>query len=142
MLLSVVNMRVQRVSSLLLNPAMRLFAAPAAKSAPPPKTAGAPEITISQLRETGYKNLLQTKVIDYTQFANPDLHGLKNKRATFTSFEDEINQHYTLEKTMPADRNSKRVGLMGYKIGMTHYWNKWGQIVPCTVLQVDRCQVT
>ena len=25
---------------------------------------------------------------------------------------------------------------------MTHFWNKWGQLVPCTVIQVDRCQVT
>ena len=34
------------------------------------------------------------------------------------------------------------MGLLGYKIGSTHFWNKWGQIVPCTVLQIDRCQVT
>ena len=142
MLLNVVNMRVQRV---LINPSMRLFAAaPAAKGAavPPKAQQGPPEVTITQLRETGFRNLMQTKIIDYAQFSNPELNGVKNKRATFGSFEDEINQHYTLEKTLPADRNSKRVGLLGYKIGMTHFWNKWGQIVPCTVLQIDRCQVT
>jgi large subunit ribosomal protein L3 len=22
---------------------------------------------------------------------------------------------------------------------MTHFWNKWGAIVPCTVIQIDRC---
>ena len=25
---------------------------------------------------------------------------------------------------------------------MTHFWNKWGAMVPCTVIQIDRCQVT
>jgi large subunit ribosomal protein L3 len=99
-------------------------------------------VTISQLRESGYKNFMQTKVIDYSQFANPDLHGISQKRRTFHSFEDQINEAFQLEKTLPADRNSKRVGLLGYKIGMTHFWNRWGQIVPCTVIQIDRCQVT
>ena len=45
-------------------------------------------------------------------------------------------------QTAATDRNSRRVGLTGFKVGMTHFWNKWGQIVPCTVIQVDRCQVT
>jgi len=59
MLLSVINMRVQRVSSLLINPTMRLFAAPAAKGAPPQsKAPQQTEVTMAQLRETGYKNLL------------------------------------------------------------------------------------
>lgn len=31
---------------------------------------------------------------------------------------------------------------MGYKIGMTHFWDKWGKLTPCTVIQVDRCQIT
>ena len=24
---------------------------------------------------------------------------------------------------------------------MTHFWDKWGAMVPCTVIQLDRCQV-
>jgi len=40
------------------------------------------------------------------------------------------------------DRNSKRVGLLGYKMGMTHIWDKWGKLTACSVIQVDRCQVT
>lgn len=30
---------------------------------------------------------------------------------------------------------------MGYKVGMTHFWDKWGKVVPCTIIQLDRCQV-
>jgi hypothetical protein len=86
--------------------------------------------------------LSQTKIFDYNTFAQPESHGLTNIRDTFTSFEDQINSHFTLEKTAPSNRESKRAGLLGYKVGMTHFWNKWGQIVPCTVIQIDRCQVT
>ncbi len=84
----------------------------------------------------------QTKVFDYTQFATPAMYGVKNHKNTFTSFEDNVNANFQLQPTAPQDRNSKRVGLIGYKVGMTHFWNKWGQIVPCTVIQIDRCQVT
>lgn len=37
---------------------------------------------------------------------------------------------------------SRRVGLLGYKVGCTHFWDKWGKLQPCTVIQIDRCQVT
>lgn len=37
---------------------------------------------------------------------------------------------------------SKRVGMLGFKIGMTHFWDRWGVFTPCTVVQIDRCQVT
>lgn len=34
---------------------------------------------------------------------------------------------------------SKRVGLLGYKVGMTSQWSKWGVKLPLTIIQVDRC---
>lgn len=126
---------------MLIQTPVRLFAAPAAKgAAPTPGNKGGPEpLTITQLQEIGYKNLQQTKIFDYNQFALPSVHGLTNKKSSFRSFEDQINTNFPLEQTAPSDRNSKRVGLLGYKIGMTHFWNKWGAIVPCTVIQIDRC---
>lgn len=39
------------------------------------------------------------------------------------------------------DVGSQRTGLLGYKVGMTCQWDKWGQQIPLTVVQVDRCQV-
>jgi len=62
-------------------------------------------------------------------------------RRFFKSYDKEINSQFILEPTFPLSRESKRVGLLGYKIGMTHYWDKWGVHVPCTVIQIDRCQV-
>jgi len=99
-------------------------------------------MSISDLHKLGLQNLQQTKLFDYAAIAQPNIHGVTNKRNSFGSFEDDINSQFNLQQTAPQDRNSKRVGLLGYKIGMTHFWNKWGQIVPCTVIQVDRCQVT
>ena len=69
--------------------------------------------------------------------------GVTGKQNTFRSFEDEINAQYAdLQMSEPASRESKRVGVIGTKIGMTHFWDKWGALVPCSVIQLDRCQVT
>ena len=78
--------------------------------------------------------MAQTKVFDYAAIAQPNRHGLTNNNKSFTSFEDKINQQYQIKQTAATDRDTRRVGLFGYKVGMTHFWNKWGQIVPCTVL--------
>lgn len=51
-------------------------------------------------------------------------------------------QYKDLQMSEPTSRASKRTGVLGYKIGMTHFWDKWGAMVPCTVIQLDRCQVT
>lgn len=126
-------------STLFMNQSMRCFAVAAAA----PVTAAPMEgFTISQLEKLGAENLQKNKIFDYNQFALPNVHGITNKQSSFRSFEDQINHNFQLEKTAPSTRNSKRAGVLGYKIGMTHFWNKWGQIVPCTVIQIDRCQVT
>ena len=86
--------------------------------------------TIKALELTGWENFQQTKSLDYTQMTN------------FRSFETEINSQFAIKKTEASTDLTKRTGLIGYKIGMTHFWNKWGKLTPCTVIQVDRCQVT
>lgn len=35
----------------------------------------------------------------------------------------------------------KRTGVIGKKMGMISLWGYWGERVPCTVIQVDDCQV-
>ena len=55
----------------------------------------------------------------------------------FYSLEDQVNNvagYDKLIETEPVDRHSKRVGLLGYKIGMTHFWDRWGVHRPCTVI--------
>ena len=53
---------------------------------------------------------------------------------TYKNFEEEINGQFDLQPTEATIRESKRSGIMGYKIGCTHFWDKWGCLVPCTVL--------
>ena len=96
--------------------------------------------SISELESIGHSNLALTKEygLDYESILrNSGMKriGQKNKPHTFRSFEDEINMQYDeLKTTEPIHRLSKRSGILGYKVGMTHFWDKWGAIVPCTVV--------
>ena len=35
----------------------------------------------------------------------------------------------------------RRMVTLGIKLGMTTLWNKWGHMVPVTVIELDRVQV-
>lgn len=35
----------------------------------------------------------------------------------------------------------RRVGTLGVKLGMTTMWDKWGHLVPVTIIELDRSQV-
>lgn len=59
----------------------------------------------------------------------------------FGSHEEEINSHFNVEHNPPIHRDSRRCGAIGYKMGMTTLWDKWGIANPCTIIQIDRCQV-
>jgi large subunit ribosomal protein L3 len=60
----------------------------------------------------------------------------------FGSLEQEINSKLDYEINTPIHRDSLRCGAIGYKMGMTSIYDKWGVQIPCTVIQIDRCQVT
>lgn len=103
--------------------------------------------SIRDLEALGYENLAQTREhgLDYEQIYGADIleHAAQiNRPETFASLEDQINAQFQLKPTLPTSRNSKRTGVIGYKMGMTHFWDKWGKLIPCTVIQLDRCQVT
>jgi hypothetical protein len=93
-------------------------------------------LTISTLHKMGQDNLSLTKLINYETVAVPDMFGIKNQDNSFVSFSEALNEENfgDLQKTEPVDRNSKRVGLLAYKIGCTHFWDRWGRTLPCTVL--------
>lgn len=57
------------------------------------------------------------------------------------NYRHEFNAQFGLQETYPLDKDSKRCGLLGYKAGMTQFYDKWGARVPVTVLHIDRVQV-
>lgn len=101
-------------------------------------------LTVTELKHVGLANLSQTKEagVDYEAVIESEKYGVKNDIKTFKSFEEEINAQFAVTPSEPAHRLSKRSGVVGYKIGMTNIWDKWGKLTPCTVVQLDRCQVT
>ena len=70
----------------------------------------------------------------------PSFH--KKVIPTYMNMDFIINSKYypQLEK-MPAAYKARRSGALGYKVGMTALWDKWGTRHALTVIQLDRCQV-
>ena len=109
----------------ILKQSVRMFGA---------KQATVPEpLTIKQLHDMGRENGFQEVIVDYAQVCN-DMNGLKHQADTFTSFERGINANFSIQPTEAVDILSRRVGLLGFKIGMTQYWDRWGVHIPCTVI--------
>ena len=65
----------------------------------------------------------------------------EKKNIIYKNMEKEINSIFKIKKVEPSDRNTKRSGVLAFKVGMTGVWDKYGIYYPLTVLQVDRCQV-
>lgn len=65
---------------------------------------------------------------------------LKQKREHM-NVERFVNEKFKVAPVTPSSRMSRRCGTMGYKIGMTSVYDKWGHLIPLTVIQLDRCQV-
>jgi len=52
-----------------------------------------------------------------------------------------VNEKFNVKKRENVSPMSRRSGLLAYKVGMISTFDKWGHMIPLTVLQVDRCQV-
>lgn len=52
-----------------------------------------------------------------------------------------VDEKFEIKKRENVHPMSRRSGLLAYKVGMISTFDKWGHLVPLTVLQVDRCQV-
>ena len=63
----------------------------------------------------------------------------ENKK--YFNIAEEINKKFKINKVENTTRELKRTGLIGYKIGMTGVWDKFGTWHPLTVIKIDRCQV-
>ena len=49
-----------------------------------------------------------------------------------------INETYKINKRDNVPVSSRRVGALGYKIGMVHIYDKWGFHIPLTAIKIDR----
>lgn len=76
----------------------------------------------------------QTTVLD------PETDTYKKNKIRFGNFTDVINSKYQI-KEFEGDSDLRRVGALGVKMGMTTLWDRWGHIVPATVIQLDRTQI-
>lgn len=93
-------------------------------------------VTVKELHDIGRANMEQTRVLDYKTIFN------LGRSRIYGNFEALVNSNFEIKPTEPAIRESKRVGALGMKVGMTHFWDRWGCHTPCTVIQLDRCQIT
>ncbi len=50
-----------------------------------------------------------------------------------------LNEKYHIEKQEVENSLCRRTGVIGYKVGMTGIWDRWGEYIPLTVIQIDRC---
>ena len=92
----------------------------------------------SLLNSNLYRNLIFSQ---HNFFSNRFRANGPQRHDTFGSLEKDINSKYDVKDVLPASINSRRCGAIGYKIGMTSIFDKWGIAIPCTVIQIDRCQV-
>lgn len=47
----------------------------------------------------------------------------------------------TIEQIPKPTQETRRLGVLGTKVGMTQLFNDYGQIVPITIVHIDSCQV-
>lgn len=55
----------------------------------------------------------------------------------YYNVENEVNiKHWKNMKNVPATEESRRTGAIGFKVGMTSLWDRWGKRIALTVVQV------
>lgn len=81
-----------------------------------------------------------------------ELEDMLGSRSKVTDVFPCMNEEYIMNQQFYQDvkpiqpplrwnNNPKRVGLLGFKVGMTSTFDMWGYHIPMTVIQFDRCQI-
>ena len=50
-----------------------------------------------------------------------------------------LNERFNVKQRENVSKTSLRCGAIGYKLGMTAVYDRWGVYQPLTVIQLDRC---
>lgn len=93
--------------------------------------------------EARKKEELNKKAFEELDIRNLEGHTWNEMLRTipYMNIERIANERFKIKKRENVDYKSLRTGLLAYKVGMTHTWDKWGTHVPLTVLQMENCQV-
>lgn len=92
----------------------------------------------SQSSKNFFNELNRTKALSYVN----EIQEMPSKKVVeVRNVAEEINKKFNIKK-VEGTKRSKRVGLLGYKVGMMTIWDKWGVAQPLSVIKIDNCQVT
>lgn len=66
----------------------------------------------------------------------------KNLGLRYNNYQKEVNKpHELVVKPVQPNDKTRRVGVVGVKLGMTSLWDDWGRMVGVTAIELDRVQV-
>jgi len=92
----------------------------------------------TQSSKNFFNELNRTKALAYVN----EIQEMPSKKVVeVRNVAEEINKKFNIKK-VEGSRRSKRVGLLGYKVGMMTIWDKWGVAQPLSVIKIDNCLVT
>ena len=130
---------------------------PLSASIPDPNT---PAALVNDIERLRLKDLMNTLLYDDTKSGldlKAELDRMKSltyvnelanrperiilKKTDYYNHGDEVNKKFEIKK-VEGSKKSVRTGLLGYKVGMTMAWDKFGTAFPLTVVRVENCQVT
>ena len=98
--------------------------------------------TVSEDESNPAKNLVnelnRTKALSYV---NDIKENKGQKFSEIGNVAEEINKKFSIKK-IEGTKRSKRVGLLGSKVGMMTVWDKFGVAYPLSVIKIENCQVT
>lgn len=60
----------------------------------------------------------------------------------YGNYTKEINSRMPALTEFTGDETMRRMGTLGMKLGMTTLYDQWGDIVPVSIVLLDRVQIT
>lgn len=72
---------------------------------------------------------------------DPESNKFKNFTPAYGNYTREINARLPKVEEFDGHEELRRMGTLGMKLGMTIMYDQWGNIVPVTIVLLDRVQV-
>ena len=72
---------------------------------------------------------------------NPKTDKVQNYKPLYGNYTNQINDRFPPLEEFEGNETIRRMGTLGIKLGMTTLYDNWGDIVPVTIVLLDRVQV-